>query len=219
MRTRFQHENHERFFHSEFVAQAVTACALKAKAVVVGVIAEYHHHACITRMAFGQSVLHQPPTYGVFLVARRHGERAQPVSDDVKLRFERYPAKYNVPNDGAFRRLVYDVTGKWYRSEADVFNAVASLGTDTVKQVLQYHIIPTAIPFSAALKSDGAKLDTLLAGSSVTVDVRHYRPRVKLIDADTNDRDARVVKADVGGAASNGYAHGIDRVLRPIDLP
>lgn len=124
-----------------------------------------------------------------------------------------------LPNDTAFRRLVYDVTGKWYRSEADIFNAVASLGTDTVKQVLQYHIIPTAIPFSAALQSDGAKLDTLLPGNSITVDVRHYRPRIKLIDADANDRDARVVKADIGGATANGYAHGIDRVLRPIDLP
>ena len=124
-----------------------------------------------------------------------------------------------LPNDAAFRRLVYDVTGKWYRSEADIFNAVASLGTDTVKQVLQYHIVGSAIPFSAALKADGAKLDTLLSGGKIEVDVRHHKPRIKLIDADTNDRDPRVVKADVGGAAANGYAHGIDRVLRPIDLP
>lgn len=124
-----------------------------------------------------------------------------------------------LPNDAAFRRLVYDVTGTWYRSEADIFNAVASLGTDTVKNVLQYHIVGSAIPFSAALKADGAKLDTLLPGGKIEVDVRHHKPRIKLIDADTNDRDPRVVKADVGGAAANGYAHGIDRVLRPIDLP
>ena len=124
-----------------------------------------------------------------------------------------------LPNDAAFRRLVYDVTGTWYRSEADIFNAVAGLGTDTVKNVLQYHIVPSAIPFSAALKADGAKLDTLLPGATVEVDVRRHKPRIKLIDADTNDRDARVVRADVGGAAANGYPHGIDRVLRPIDLP
>jgi len=124
-----------------------------------------------------------------------------------------------LPNDGAFRRLVYDVTGTWYRSEQKIFDAVASLGTDTVKQVLQYHIVGSSIPFSAALKADGAKLDTLLPGGQIEVDVRHHKPRIKLIDADTNDRDARVVRADVGGAAANGYAHGIDRVLRPIDLP
>lgn len=124
-----------------------------------------------------------------------------------------------LPNDAAFRRLVYDVTGTWYRSEADIFNAVASLGTDTVKQVLQYHIVGSAIPFSAALKADGATLDTLLPGGKVEVDVRRHKPRIKLIDADTNDRDARVIRGDVGGAAANGYAHGIDRVLRPIDLP
>ena len=39
-----------------------------------------------------------------------------------------------LPNDLAFRKLVYEITGDWVRSEADVFAAVASLGTDTVKR-------------------------------------------------------------------------------------
>jgi len=28
-----------------------------------------------------------------------------------------------------------------------------------------------------------------------------------------------VIAGDLGGEAVNGYAHGINRVLRPIDLP
>jgi uncharacterized surface protein with fasciclin (FAS1) repeats len=126
-----------------------------------------------------------------------------------------------LPNDRAFQKLVKDISGTRPRTEADTFAAVAALGTDTVRTVLTYHIVPASIPFSAAKQSDGAVLGTLLAGSTIEVDVRG-RGRwcsIKLIDADTNDRDPRVVQADIGGAAANGYAHGIDRVLRPIDLP
>jgi uncharacterized surface protein with fasciclin (FAS1) repeats len=126
-----------------------------------------------------------------------------------------------LPNDRAFQKLVKDVTGTRPRTEADVFAAVASLGTETVRTVLTYHIVPASIPFSAAKQSDGAVLGTLLEGATIEVDVKG-RGRwcsIKLIDVDTNDRDPRVVQADIGGAAANGYAHGIDRVLRPIDLP
>jgi uncharacterized surface protein with fasciclin (FAS1) repeats len=125
-----------------------------------------------------------------------------------------------LPNDQAFRLLVKDITGDWVRNEADVFEAVASLGTDTVKNVLLYHIVPTSISYRDALRSDGATLGTLLDGASIEVDVKgRWFKRVKLIDADTDDRDAIVVWGNVGGAASNGYAHGISSVLRPIDLP
>lgn len=125
-----------------------------------------------------------------------------------------------LPNDKAFRKLVKDITGKNPRTEADTFAAVASLGTDTVLAVLQYHLLGTAIPFSAAVQADGAVLTTL-GGGTIEVDVKGKKrwAKVILIDADTNDRDPRVIAPDLGGAASNGFAHGIDRVLRPIDLP
>ena len=125
-----------------------------------------------------------------------------------------------LPNDRAFRDLVEEITGERIRSEADVFAAVASLGTDTVKNVLLYHIVPASISFRDAKRSDGAVLGTLLEGSTIEVDVNGRRLKnVTLIDADTDDHDPRVVQGNVGGAATNGYAHGIDRVLRPIDLP
>lgn len=125
-----------------------------------------------------------------------------------------------LPNDQAFRKLVKDITGKNPRTEADTFAAVASLGTDTVKAVLVYHLVGAKIPFSAAVQSDGAFLDTL-GGGQIEVDVKGKKwwAKVILIDLDTNDRNPRVIAPDLGGEASNGFAHGIDRVLRPIDLP
>lgn len=130
-----------------------------------------------------------------------------------------------LPTDRAFRKLVKDISGTNPRSEADTFAAVAGLGVDTVKNVLLYHLVGAKIPFSAAKQSDGAFLDTLLAPSGVPaqieVDVKGKRhwAKVILIDLDTNDRNPRVIAPDLGGEASNGFAHGIDRVLRPIDLP
>ena len=76
-----------------------------------------------------------------------------------------------LPNDAAFKRLVKEITGTRPHTEAEAFAAVASLGTDTVLAVLQYHIVPSAISYRDAKASDGAVLTTLLDGSSLTVDV------------------------------------------------
>lgn len=125
-----------------------------------------------------------------------------------------------LPNDRAFRKLAKDITGERPRTGADTFAAVASLGVDTVETVLTYHIVPDArISLEAALGADGAVLATL-QGGTVEVDVKGRRhQRVKLIDADNDDRNPKVIAGDLGGEAVNGYAHGINRVLRPIDLP
>lgn len=126
-----------------------------------------------------------------------------------------------LPRDQAFRRLVYEITGEWVRAESDVFDAVVGLGLDTVKSVLQYHIVPAKISYRDALRADGAVLPTLLEGATIEVKVRKFFvfKWIKLIDADTNDRNPTVVRPNLGGEAANGYAHGINRVLRPIDLP
>jgi uncharacterized surface protein with fasciclin (FAS1) repeats len=125
-----------------------------------------------------------------------------------------------LPNDRAFRKLVQDLTGQRLNTESEVFGAVAGLGLDTVKTVLTYHIIVgSAIDYRSARQSDGAALTTL-QGGTLTVDVRghHWNRIVKLVDNDPDDRNATVVWPNVGGEATNGFAHGIDRVLRPIDL-
>ena len=41
---------------------------------------------------------------------------------------------------------------------------------------------------------------------------------VKIIDGDKDDRNPTVVRPNLGGEASNGFAHGINRVLRPFDI-
>ncbi|NND03152.1 MAG: fasciclin domain-containing protein [Acidimicrobiia bacterium] len=126
-----------------------------------------------------------------------------------------------LPRDGAFRRLVYEISGQWVRSEADVFAAVAGLGVDTVKDVLLYHLVPAKISYRDALGANGAEIPTLLGEETITVKVKNFWfwKFVKLVDNDTNDRNPIVVRPNLGGEASNGYAHGINRVLRPIDLP
>ena len=124
------------------------------------------------------------------------------------------------PNDRAFQVLVWDLTKKWPRSEKEVFDAVVGLGLDTVKTVLTYHIVPDSIPASAALKADGAKLDTL-QGQTVKVDVVSKRAKlIRLIDKDRNDVNPWIIRSkfNVGGELSNGYIHGINLVLRPLDL-
>jgi len=126
-----------------------------------------------------------------------------------------------VPTDKAFRNLVKDLTGKSYSSEKKVFTKLAGLvDIDTIETVLLYHVVPGAtIDRRTALKSDGAKLATA-AGATVTVDVTGWwcARQVKLIDADRSDRDPRVIRFDIN-KGNRQIAHGIDRVLRPIDLP
>lgn len=122
-----------------------------------------------------------------------------------------------LPTDQAFRQLAADLTGHHYRSESKVFTVLATeLGVDTIESVLLYHVVPGAtISYRQALRSDGADLTTALPGATVEVDVR--RPFVKLVDADRDARNPLVVAPDLN-ARNVQIGHGIDRVLRPVDL-
>lgn len=124
------------------------------------------------------------------------------------------------PNDRAFQVLVADLTGKWLWNEKAIFEAVASLGTETVKTVLTYHIIGSGIPAADALKANGATLTTLQTGTlGVKVGGAPFS-MITLVDNDPDYWNPQVVttKYNVGGALANGYIHGISGVLRPIDL-
>ncbi|MGF1648208.1 MAG: fasciclin domain-containing protein [Kineosporiaceae bacterium] len=127
-----------------------------------------------------------------------------------------------VPNDRAFRLLVRDLTHENLRKESDVFAAVAGLGIDTVETVLLYHVVPGAtIDSDAALAADGAHLPTALevdgVAQAIGVDVRGRSHVIRLVDLDTDDRDPRVVQFDIN-EGNVQIAHGINRVLRPVDL-
>ena len=124
-----------------------------------------------------------------------------------------------LPTDGAFANLVDSLTGTSPETEQATFDAVAGLGIDTVETVLLYHVVPgAAVDAAAVLDSDGAALKTA-AGPQVTVAVRSDT-NIALIDKDPNARNARVIleQTDINKGKKQ-LAHGVDRVLRPADLP
>jgi uncharacterized surface protein with fasciclin (FAS1) repeats len=119
------------------------------------------------------------------------------------------------PTDRAFRKLVADLTGTRYKSEAKVFKKVAGLGIDTVEQVLLYHVVSGAtITAQRAVKADGAKLET---AAGTKLEVRVKSGKVTLVDKDPDGADAIVIVPDIN-KGNKQIAHGINRVLRPADL-
>jgi uncharacterized surface protein with fasciclin (FAS1) repeats len=121
------------------------------------------------------------------------------------------------PTDAAFRRLVKDLTGKTLRSESGVFDAVVGLGLPTVETVLTYHILGAKVSAADAFAAAPVEVTTLQGGTiGVKINRRH---QLALVDKDTGSTDPRVIAPDLGGAQANGFVHGIDRVLRPVDLP
>ena len=120
------------------------------------------------------------------------------------------------PTDRAFRRLVTDVTGDRKATERGVLRAVKTYGVDTIEAVLLYHVVPGAtITYAQAKKADDAKLTTAL-GADIRVNVHGV---VLLRDLDYDDKNPRVLRrlSDIN-AGNLQIAHGIGRVLRPVDL-
>jgi hypothetical protein len=123
------------------------------------------------------------------------------------------------PTDGAFRRLVASVSGNKPRTERATFNAIAStFDIDTIEAVLLYHVVPgPKINYKAARNADGARLEPA-AGPHIVVRVRGGE--VFLRDADRDAPNPQVIRALKNINAGNlQLAHGINRVLSPVDLP
>ena len=164
---------------------------------------------------------HNGHDYDILTAAVKAVLKAKPGSKVAVLADGRTALTAFLPNDRAFQLLVKDITkSKKLPGEKKAFTAVAGLGINTVESVLLYHVVPGAtITKKAALKSDNAKLATA-AGSKIKVDV--YGPRrhkrIALIDADRSDRNPRINRFDIN-KGNKQIAHGIDRVLRPINLP
>ena len=90
------------------------------------------------------------------------------------------------------------------------------MGSRRSRRFLLYHVVPgKTITAKDALKADGAKLTTA-QGGKITVKVR--RGSISLVDADKNSRNPRVNVPNIN-KGNKQIAHGIDRVLRPLDLP
>jgi len=125
-----------------------------------------------------------------------------------------------IPSDKAFQTLANDLTGKKPSTEKKTFEAVAGLGgIDLVETVLLYHVVPGAtIDSKAALAADDAFLFAALKDSYFRVNVVKSGTQIRLKDRDGNSRNPRVNAVDIN-KGNVQIAHGIDRVLRPIDLP
>ncbi|MBT0993565.1 fasciclin domain-containing protein [Cellulomonas sp. DKR-3] len=145
---------------------------------------------------------------------------AKPDSPVAVLADGTVPLTAFLPNDRAFQVLAYDLTHRWYHSEAKVLAAVAGVGVDTVEQVLLYHVVPGAtIDSRTALASNGARLTTAQGGTiTVTVWSRFFK-LVQLRDQDRTDLDPFLVASKLDLNKGNlQIAHGISLVLRPADL-
>ena len=196
--------------------------ARASAAAAASVAATHHHHKLGTKSLV--SVLLADRTgydtngkdFDILTAAVKAVLTAEPHSKvgvlaDGKVRLTAF-----LPNDNAFRILVKDLTGTSPKSEADVFKAVASLGIPTVEKVLLYHVVPcTTITAKVALRSNYARLRTA-AGPSIRIHVT--RKGLFLQDKDHNSRNPKVIVTDIN-KGNRQIAHGIDRVLRPLDLP
>lgn len=144
--------------------------------------------------------------------------KTKPDSSVALLTNGRRSATVFAPTDRAFRKLGRALTGKALRTERTTFRSLASAaGIDTIEAVLLYHVVPgRTLTSSMVLAADGARLKTAQGG---VVAVKVTKKGVRLVDRDANATNATAIPRLLDINKGNPQvAHGINRVLRPIDL-
>ncbi|MBL8930697.1 MAG: fasciclin domain-containing protein [Kineosporiaceae bacterium] len=149
--------------------------------------------------------------------------KAKPNSPVKVITDGKTPITVFAPNDRAFRRLATDLFHKHYRSEKAVFTDLATkVGVDTIENVLLYHVVPgkTITAKQALGLPRNAAVATALPGASFRVHVRDRHPvTVELKDNDRNDTNPYLLRTQLDlNKGNKQIAHGINRVLRPVDL-
>ena len=208
------------------ITAILTTASLAAVAALAAAPAQAHEHRLGTRSlatvlaADGGGFDRTRGDFDILDNAVRAVLAAKPDSPVAVLADGRKRLTAFAPTDGAFRRLVTDLTGKRYPREKRVFTELAGLvGIDTVETVLLYHVVPgSVITNRQARKANGAVLQTALEDATVKVRVRPGG-RVFLVDADRNDANPRLKPSlrDLN-KGNRQIAHGISQVLRPADL-
>ncbi len=126
-----------------------------------------------------------------------------------------------LPNDRAFQALAADLLGwrYWFANETQVATALlGAIDIATLEFVVKYHVFVGEIDSKAALSVPRGTPLTMLDGGDVKVNPIRWLGTAILGDNDPNDINATLVKSKLDIKASNGIAHGISFVLRPVDL-
>lgn len=126
-----------------------------------------------------------------------------------------------LPNDRAFQALAADVLGwrYWFANEATVAQGLlAEYDLATLELVVGYHVTVGEIDSAAALSVPRNTALDMVAGGQVRVQPVRWLGTAVLADNDPNDLNPTLVRSKLDIRASNGIAHGISLVLRPVDL-
>jgi hypothetical protein len=126
-----------------------------------------------------------------------------------------------LPNDRAFQALAADLYGWWYwwADESKVASALlAKIDIATLEFVVSYHVHVGLIDSATALRVPWGTKVPMLAGGDIKVYPLRFFKTAFLGDNDRNDIDPFLVPSKLDIKASNGIAHGISFVLRPVDL-
>lgn len=124
------------------------------------------------------------------------------------------------PTDQAFRLLAQDLSGKKFTSEKKVTTWLAkNAGVDTIETVLLYHVVAGAtLDSGKVLKAAGSEVTTAQGGTlKVLVSGSGKKASVTLVDQDPDSKNPKVIALDIN-KGNRQIAHGINRVLRPLDL-
>lgn len=117
-----------------------------------------------------------------------------------------------LPTDFAFRRLARDLGVRGPLSEQAIFDVLAK--NPLLERIVKYHVIVGKRVTSQAAASLAGQPVTMFSGDSLTPQVRG-RNTLFLRDGATRLSDPRVLVINI--QASNGIAHGISRVLMPVN--
>ena len=161
-----------------------------------------------------------PKNYDVYtsLVSLFIQNSIAPKSSDLYLLVGNTPLTAFLPTDAAFQQLAAQLTGKTSTSVQGIVTDLSSLGKQGLEQLWEYSIVPGSEIFAgAALKANGKRLATGLAGKSIKVSV--VGSSISLGDYSKNP-DAKVILSQVDVNKKNkAVGHGVDSVPLPFELP